>query len=122
MKAYTYLPAVLLLGVACATSSGAAREKGMSQTGDLSAEQVRMVQRSLTEAGYTTGLSGHLDDQTRKTLTAFQQAKGLQPSGALDESTAEALGLDPREVIPVRGENAVEQIELEEEWHGPSGS
>ena len=119
MKASAYLPVALLLLAGSATASDASRDVPTLQANDLSAasslsaEQVRTVQRSLTAEGFPTSLTGRLDDQTHQKLSEFQQAKGLQTSGALDQRTFDALGLDPRNVVPVRGTDA-----LGDEEHG----
>jgi peptidoglycan hydrolase-like protein with peptidoglycan-binding domain len=71
---------------------------------DLSAEQVRLVQRSLRDRGFAVNVTGVIDDQTRTALTDFQRAHRLVPSGRLDSPTTEALGVDPRDVRAARGE------------------
>ncbi len=71
---------------------------------DLSAEQVRLVQRSLRDRGLAVNVTGVIDDQTRTALRDFQRAHRLVPSGRLDSPTTEALGVDPRDVRAARGE------------------
>ena len=36
----------------------------------------------------------------------FQRARGLPATGSLNQPTVDALGLDPRDVMPVRGTRA----------------
>jgi peptidoglycan hydrolase-like protein with peptidoglycan-binding domain len=72
----------------------------------LSPEQVRVVQRSLIDRGFAVDLSGEFDPLTRRALTDFQRARGLPATGNLNTSTVEALGVDPRDVMPVRGSSA----------------
>jgi murein L,D-transpeptidase YcbB/YkuD len=70
---------------------------------ELSPEQVRLVQRALADRGYPVELSGVFDAHTRSALTRFQRARGLPGDGTLDNNTLETLGIDPRDVLPVRG-------------------
>jgi peptidoglycan hydrolase-like protein with peptidoglycan-binding domain len=70
----------------------------------ISPEQVRLVQRSLADRGFAVHLTGTFDGRTQAALTDFQRARGLPPTGQLDTPTVEALGIDPRDVMPVRGE------------------
>ncbi len=75
---------------------------GYSAT-DLSPEQVRLVQRALADRGYAVDLTGAFDARTQSALAEFQRARGLPANGMLDASTLETLGIDPRDVMPVRG-------------------
>jgi peptidoglycan hydrolase-like protein with peptidoglycan-binding domain len=112
--------APLLLAVALAACSrertyrsppeagGAAQptDTWVGQPSDLSPEQVRTVQRALVDRGFPIELSGAFDAQTRTAMGDFQRSRGLPATGNLTPDTAEALGLDPREVMPVRGSGA----------------
>jgi peptidoglycan hydrolase-like protein with peptidoglycan-binding domain len=73
------------------------------QPSDLSAEQVRLVQRSLIDRGFAVDPGGTFDDRTQTALMDFQRARGLPATGELNQPTIDALGLDPRDVMPVRG-------------------
>jgi peptidoglycan hydrolase-like protein with peptidoglycan-binding domain len=75
----------------------------VAQGSDLSPEQVRMVQRALGDRGFPVELSGSYDPQTRTALSDFQRSRGLPSTGNLNSDTAAALGLDPNQVMPVRG-------------------
>ena len=75
----------------------------VAQPGDLSPEQVRVVQRSLGDRGFAVELTGNYDDQTRVALSDFQRSRGLPATGNLNAETAAALGIDPADVMPVRG-------------------
>jgi peptidoglycan hydrolase-like protein with peptidoglycan-binding domain len=95
-----------------------ARESQREQTAvarpsDFSPEQVRTLQRALSDRGFAVDLTGRFDDRTQTALMDFQRARGLASTGNLNQPTIEALGIDPREVMPVRGEN-------EEGEHAPS--
>ncbi len=70
---------------------------------DLSPEQVRLVQRALADRGYPVDLTGVFDARTQAALSQFQRARGLPAKGTLDHNTLETLGIDPRDVRPVRG-------------------
>jgi Putative peptidoglycan binding domain len=55
---------------------------------------VRNLQERLEAQGFDPGrLDGVADERTGQALAAFQRARGLNPSGVLDEDTANALGL-----------------------------
>ena len=87
-------------------AAGAQPEHG-STTGfpasELSPEQVRLVQRALADRGYAVDLTGAFDAHTQTALAEFQRARGLPADGRLDTYTLETLGIDPRDVMPVRG-------------------
>jgi hypothetical protein len=70
---------------------------------DLSPEQVRLVQRALADRGYAVELTGIFDSHTQSALGELQRARGLPANGTLDSNTLETLGIDPRDVMPVRG-------------------
>ncbi len=84
-------------------SQGIHMSTGAVMPAGLSSEQIRMVQRTLTEKGYTTETTGTLDDRTRSSLSDFQRENSLPVTGALDDRTAQALGIDVSQVRPVRG-------------------
>jgi peptidoglycan hydrolase-like protein with peptidoglycan-binding domain len=79
------------------------QQTSVVQPSDLSPEQVRLVQRALSDRGFALDLSGRFDERTQTALGDFQRARGLPATGNLNQPTVEALGLDPREVMPVRG-------------------
>lgn len=55
-------------------------------------ETVRQAQIQLQSAGFSAGsANGIMDEQTRDAIRQFQQAKGLQVTGALDQDTQAAL-------------------------------
>jgi hypothetical protein len=57
-------------------------------------QEVANVQSALQEQGYYQGeIDGVLGPQTRAALAEYQSAQGLEPTGAIDEPTAEALGV-----------------------------
>ena len=78
-------------------------QSAVIQPSNLSPEQVRLVQRSLVDRGFAVDLTGNFDDRTQTALMDFQRARGLPATGNLNSPTVEALGIDPRDVMPVRG-------------------
>jgi hypothetical protein len=57
-------------------------------------QEVANVQSALQEQGYYQGeIDGVLGPQTRAALAEYQSAQGLEPTGAIDEPTVEALGM-----------------------------
>jgi Putative peptidoglycan binding domain len=81
-------------------------QSAVIQPSDLSPEQVRLVQRSLVDRGFAVDLTGSFDDRTQTALMDFQRARGLPATGNLNAPTVEALGIDPRDVMPVRGSSS----------------
>ncbi len=104
-------------GGAASTAAPSESEQGAVEGANLSPEQVRIVQRSLAERGFAVDLTGTLDDRTQTALMDFQRARGLEATGQVDAFTIDALGIDPREVAPVRGLDP----DSDEERHGPVG-
>ena len=104
------LASCLVAAAACAGSSANQRP-----TPSWSSEQVRMIQRSLTERGYPVEPTGALDGDTQAALASFQRSRDLPPSGAIDDPTLLALGIDPADVTPVRGRTASDEARAEEE-------
>jgi peptidoglycan hydrolase-like protein with peptidoglycan-binding domain len=80
-------------------------ETAVARPSDFSPEQVRTLQRALSDRGFAVDLTGRFDDRTQTALMDFQRARGLPSTGNLNQPTVEALGIDPREVMPVRGES-----------------
>jgi peptidoglycan hydrolase-like protein with peptidoglycan-binding domain len=64
-------------------------------TGDLPRERVRQVQKRLAVAGFDPGpADGVVGGRTRAALRAFQEARGLDPTGEPDGSTLAELGAE----------------------------
>jgi peptidoglycan hydrolase-like protein with peptidoglycan-binding domain len=64
-------------------------------TGDLPRERVRQVQERLAAAGFDPGpVDGVVGGRTRAALRAFQEARGLDPTGEPDRSTLAELGAE----------------------------
>ena len=99
----------------------ASAQAALIQPSDLSPEQVRLVQRSLVDRGFAVDPGGTFDDRTQTALMDFQRARGLPATGTLNQPTIDALGLDPRDVMPVRGTAGApdEQRNKEEGYRAP---
>jgi len=103
---------------ACSAHATAASPRGDAvEPSQLSAEQVRLVQRSLAANGLGVQATGDFDDRTRSALAGFQRARGIPVTGALDTTTAEALGIDPRDATPVRGLRDEPNVDVEQVHH-----
>jgi len=64
----------------------------------MSAEQIRKVQQQLNKEGFHAGsVDGKWSSQTQNAIRNFQESKGLQVTGQLDERTLDELGLDADE-------------------------
>lgn len=57
----------------------------------MSIFQVRAYQHLLLSMGYTPGATGQMDQPTVEAVRAFQSARGLDPTGVIDERTRDAL-------------------------------
>jgi peptidoglycan hydrolase-like protein with peptidoglycan-binding domain len=58
-------------------------------------QQIMQLQQALQERGVEPGsIDGIMGPQTRQALAQFQRENNLQPTGALNERTAEKLGLE----------------------------
>ncbi len=84
-------------------SQGIRTSGDLARAEELSPEGVRLIQRALTAKGHATAVTGRVDENTRSALRGFQRESSLPVSGALDEGTVEALGVDVSDVRPVRG-------------------
>ena len=75
-------------------STGMSSQSGTDQ--QLSQNTIQDVQQKLQQDGFYK--NGHIDGimgpQTHQALQQFQQAKGLQSSGQLDQQTMAALGVN----------------------------
>jgi murein DD-endopeptidase MepM/ murein hydrolase activator NlpD len=86
-------------------------------------DSVALVQRALIAAGIQVngGADGVFGGGTASAIQAFQTAKGLKPTGRLDQRTAIALGV----VAPPAVQLAVFPVQgpcsFENTWHAPRG-
>ena len=107
------------LAVGCAAMSRGALF-GSNESVYTSA-QARLVQRSLNGHGYPVELTEIYDARTRAAVTAFQRSHGIEATGDMDPATARALGLDPGDVTPTRGEDWIQDELQWHTWHDPAG-
>jgi len=74
-------------------------ELSTNAAGLMTPEGPMRIQRALAKAGYYRGeLTGKLDDETGAALRKFQGDNHLAKTGAPDQDTVKALGLDPDDV------------------------
>lgn len=74
------------------------RDRQPIAAAQLRPEQIREVQQHLNKEGFHAGpVDGKWDERTQSAVRNFQQAKGLQVTGQLDERTLDELGLDADE-------------------------
>ncbi|WP_142848514.1 peptidoglycan-binding protein [Telmatospirillum sp. J64-1] len=64
----------------------------------LDREVVAMVEERLQQRGHNVPVNGVLDDQTRNAVLNFQSNEGLRPTGQVDLSTLDALGIQVQAV------------------------
>lgn len=88
------------------------KQSGMEESVDLKkvrGEHAKHLQQSLKDEGFYKGeVDGILGAQTKEALKKFQESKGLEASGNLDNQTASALGIEFSDIQPVRGTEPVE--------------
>lgn len=67
---------------------------GQQQSGMQDQQTVMQIQEKLKQQGYDVGpVDGIMGPNTKQALMQFQQDKGIQGSGTLDQQTAAALGV-----------------------------
>jgi sporulation protein YlmC with PRC-barrel domain len=82
-------------GVAGTTKT---RSSQTMSSDNMSTDQIRKIQQQLNKEGFHAGsVDGQWNSQTESAIRNFQESKGLQASGQLDERTLDALGLDADE-------------------------
>lgn len=120
--------AVITLGGVANANKGGEKEKtidtnlerqaGTEEAIDLKkvkGEHAKKIQQKLQEEGFYKGeVDGILGKETQAALREFQEAKGLESSGKLDNQTASALGIELSDIQPVRGEEEKKQYEKKE--------
>lgn len=75
---------------------------------DMNDEQVQHAQEILNGLGFATGRSdGYFSEETETAVKAFQQLKGLKPTGVIDDKTATSL------VETIRAELGKEKNDLQ---------
>lgn len=64
-----------------------------SQQASQDQETIKQVQQKLSDAGHELQADGIMGPKTQAALKEFQEKKGLQASGELDQQTMAALGV-----------------------------
>lgn len=105
LKSFQYVKGLPQTGVvdgATALSLGLASSPVMGLTQGLRSDAVAALQRQLISAGVAVpgGADGVFGNGTKQALQAFQTARGLSPTGAVNEATAAALGSVTPSVTP----------------------
>jgi peptidoglycan hydrolase-like protein with peptidoglycan-binding domain len=111
MKRFLVIAAAASLLAGCASNRAHRAETARSdrdvqvvQPSDLSPEQIRIVQRALASRGQDVDIHGRFDQKTLTGLKKFQKKNNLPATGNLSFATVERLGINPADVMPVRGE------------------
>jgi peptidoglycan hydrolase-like protein with peptidoglycan-binding domain len=132
-----FLAAMTLAFVACAhkreardrpdraeqVEASPAEDVAVARPEELNPEQVRVLQRALAAKGQVLEVTGAFDEQTSAALKAFQRSQNLVPTGNLNFKTIEALGVNPADVMPVRGmDDSIREPQLEEDAFRPPES
>ncbi|HEX7043100.1 MAG TPA: peptidoglycan-binding protein [Burkholderiales bacterium] len=79
-------------------------EQGQGMPSSQNQEVVRQVQQSLNDQGFNAGpVDGKWGPKTQSAVKNFQQAKGLQPTGQLDQETLAELDIEGQGGV-IRGE------------------
>jgi peptidoglycan hydrolase-like protein with peptidoglycan-binding domain len=94
--ANTANPGAASPGTATGTSAANSPASDTDQGQRLSQSTLENVQQQLQQQGYykDASVDGKWGPRTRKALQSFQQAKGLQATGHLDQQTLGALGVN----------------------------
>jgi peptidoglycan hydrolase-like protein with peptidoglycan-binding domain len=92
-------------------SSGSASGMHMERGGhqqmgqEMNAEQIRMAQQHLKEAGFDPGpIDGQFGQKTAQAIREYQRSNGLPATGRLDEPTKDLLMTQRTEPSPSRME------------------
>ena len=97
------LAGLLLAGPALAPGASAQPAPGLSYSQPLSPAAVTQVQERLRQVGaYNGRVDGVWGPDSQAALERFQQGRGLQVSGQLNQATAATLGINPAELLAAR--------------------
>ena len=75
------------------SASGGATQSQAGQQASQSQETVKQVQQQLSQSGQQLEVDGIMGPQTQAALKEFQEKKGLQATGELNQETMAALGI-----------------------------
>jgi peptidoglycan hydrolase-like protein with peptidoglycan-binding domain len=107
MRYLGWLAAVLLAGSmllpmasSAQTSTGAQNPAPLTYTQPLTPQAIREVQQRLRQIGLYSGTpDGIWGPDSQAALERFQQSRGLQVTGQMNQATAATLGLNPPELL-----------------------
>lgn len=89
------------------THAGAQNTVPLTFVQPLAPAAIAQVQQRLKQGGVYTGpVDGMWGPDSQAALDRFQQARGLQATGSVNQATATLLGLDPAALIAVPPERA----------------
>ncbi len=123
-------PATVAAGAQPSAATSGAGGLGFASYGERGS-RVSALQQALINAGITVkgGADGIFGGGTAAAVMAYQKAKGIQPTGVVDQATAQALALTPGsapavpqatsitlKVFPVQG-----KCFFGDTWHVPRG-
>ena len=97
------LAGLLLAGPALVPSASAQTAPGLTYSQPLSQQAMMAVQERLRQVGaYPGRVDGVWGPASQAALERFQQARGLQVTGQLNQATASTLGVNPSELLQAR--------------------
>lgn len=97
------LAGLLLAAPALAPGAAAQTAPGLTYMQPLSPAALMSVQERLRQMGaYSGRVDGVWGPDSQSALERFQQGRGLQVSGQLNQATAATLGLNPVELLAAR--------------------
>lgn len=100
MKLLGTTTAAALLALSLAAPAGAQQAPSLAYTQPLAPAALTLVQERLRQLGaYTGRADGVWGPDSQAALERFQQSRGLQVSGQLNQATAATLGLGPSELL-----------------------
>jgi peptidoglycan hydrolase-like protein with peptidoglycan-binding domain len=87
-----------------AQQAAAAATPGLTYTQPLAPQALMQVQERLRQLGaYSGRVDGLWGPDSQQALERFQQSRGLQVTGQLNQATAATLDLDPAALLAARG-------------------
>lgn len=96
--------AVALAGLAALPAAAQPNAPGLSYSQPLAPPALMQVQDRLRQLGaYTGRVDGVWGPDSQQALERFQQSRGLQVTGQLNQATAATLELDPVALLAARG-------------------
>lgn len=102
-RAAAFGAALLAVPLLLAAPAGAQQAPGLAYSQPLSPPALMQVQERLRQLGaYTGRADGVWGPYSQAALERFQQSRGLQVTGQLNQATAATLGVNPVELLAAR--------------------